>query len=299
MSKLLSLLLVSATAACGPQKIDAVSCSSSLCAGTGGGVSSGGTAGAGGDRSSGGGGSGSGGRAELDAGTVDDSGLIHRYSFDISANGVEVIDSVRGMNGVLVGAAYGEGEAAGTVLLAGKDSNQYVDLPNHLLDGLTQVTIEAWVTWAGGDAWQRVFDFGEDETGADGSRNGQPRSYVFLALIPKARFAFRPPPIQSKEILMTGPDAFPTGELTHVAVVIDPSAQLSSLFVGGLEVTSTRFQGVLSDVYDVNNWLGRSQYLADAGFEGSFSEFRIYDRALSAAELSASAQAGPDAKIGR
>jgi len=222
--------------------------------------------------------------------------LIHRYSFDASDDGIEVIDSVRGMNGSLVGAVYGQDEAAGTVLLAGKDSNQYVDLPNHLLDGAKDATFEAWVTWAGGDAWQRIFDFGEDETGVDGSRNGQPRSYVFLACLPRPRFAFRPPPVASAESFITGASAFPTGSSTHVAVVIDETSQLMSLFVNGLQTTSARFAGTLADVYDVNNWLGRSEYLLDPGFEGSFSEFRIYDRALSAEELARSFAAGPDAQ---
>ena len=95
---------------------------------------------------------------------------------------------------------------------------------------------------------------------------------------------------------MTGTAPFPTGSLTHVAVVIDEAAQRAALFVNGLETATTRFVGTLSDVYDVNNWLGRSQFIADPGFEGSFSEFRIYDRALSAAELAASFEAGPDAQ---
>jgi hypothetical protein len=50
-------------------------------------------------------------------------------------------------------------------------------------------------------------------------------------------------------------------------------------------------------VYDVNNWLGRSQFLADPGFEGSFTEFRIYGSALSASEVAASFAAGPDASV--
>jgi hypothetical protein len=33
------------------------------------------------------------------------------------------------------------------------------------------------------------------------------------------------------------------------------------------------------------NWLGRSQYAADAYFSGSLDEFRIYNRALSAGEV--------------
>ncbi|HKO53040.1 MAG TPA: LamG domain-containing protein [Polyangiaceae bacterium] len=285
MSRTLLLLAVTLLG-CAPQSIDAVSCESGRCAAGGAGFS--GSAGTSGS-------TGIGGAGAFGVGTA---ALIHRYSFDATPDGVEVVDSVRGRNGSLVGGAvYGEREAAGTVLLAGKDSNQYVDLPNHLLAGLKDVTFEAWVVWAGGDPWQRIFDFGEDDTGVDGSRSGEPRSYAFFACIPRPRFAFRPPPVKSQEILMTGAAPFPTGSLTHVAVAIDETAQSASLFVNGLEAASTRFSGTLSDVYDVNNWLGRSQFIADAGFEGSFSEFRIYERALSGSELAASFAAGPDASV--
>jgi concanavalin A-like lectin/glucanase superfamily protein len=284
-----SLLFTATLLGCAPQSVAAISCDTGSCA-DGGAAGGGGVAGVAGASVS----SGMGGAGALG---VAPGGPVHRYSFDESPDGVEVVDSVRGLNGSLVGAVYGQGEASGTVLLAGKDSNQYVDLPNHLLDGLKDVTLEAWVSWAGGDAWQRIFDFGDDETGVDGSRNGEPRSYIFLACIPRPRFAFRPPPVKSTETLVTGTVAFPTGSLTHVAVVIDETARRASLFVNGLESASTPFTGTLRDIYDVNTWLGRSQYLADPGFEGSFSEFRIYGRALSTAELSESFEAGPDANI--
>lgn len=281
MSRSIPLLLTVTLLACGPQSIDAVSCEKGPCA----------TAGAGGA----GGSSGSGNPVQAGAGGV--LALVHRFSFDASPDGVEVVDSVGGRSGALVGAVYGVGEAAGTVLLAGKDSSQYVDLPNHLLDGLKDVTFEAWVIWAGGGTWQRIFDFGEDETGVDGSRTGRPRSYVFLACNPEPRFAFEQPPARSTEIVMTGATPFPMANLTHVAVVINETEQQAALFVDGLQTASTHFPGTLSDVYDVNNWLGRSQYLADPGFEGSFSEFRIYNRALSATELATSFESGPDANL--
>ena len=35
----------------------------------------------------------------------------------------------------------------------------------------------------------------------------------------------------------------------------------------------------------MTNWLGRSQYAKDQRFGGSFLEFRIYDKALSQAEI--------------
>ena len=283
MSRSLPLFLTVTLLACGPQSIDAVSCEKEPCL----------KAGAGGAGNS----SGNGRPVEAGAGGVLAGALIHRYSFDASPDSIELVDSVRGRSGALVGAVYGVGEAAGTVLLAGKDSNQYVDLPNHLLDGLKDVTLEAWVIWAGGGTWQRIFDFGEDETGVDGSRTGRPRSYVFLACNPEPRFAFEQPPARSAEIVMTGATPFPTASLTHVAVVINETEQQAALFVDGRETASTLFSATLSDVYDVNNWLGRSQYIADPGFEGSFSEFRIYDRALSATELATSFESGPDASL--
>jgi len=281
------VLAVTALLGCAPQSVDAVSCDPEQCSLASAGRADGGSAGN----------SGSSGSAAAGMGGIGVKTLVHRYSFDASTDGIEVVDSVPGRNGALVGAVYGEGEAAGTVLLAGKDSNQYVDLPNHLLAGLKDVTLEAWVTWAGGAAWQRIFDFGEDETGVDGSRNGVPRSYLFLSCNPRPRFAFKQPPAESSEILMTGTNPIPTGQLTQLAVVINETEQRASMFVDGLEVASTRFTGTLSDVYDVNNWLGRSQFLADPGFEGSFTEFRIYGSAFSASQVAAAFQAGPDASV--
>jgi hypothetical protein len=162
---------------------------------------------------------------------------------------------------------------------------------------LKDVTLEAWVNWAGGAEWQRIFDFGEDETGIDGSRNGSPRSYIFLSCNPRPRFAFEQPRAKSSEILMTGANPIPTGVLTQVAVVINETGQQATLFVDGVEAASMPFMATLADVYDVNNWLGRSQYLADPGFEGSFDEFRIYGKALLASELAASFKAGPNATV--
>ena len=45
-----------------------------------------------------------------------------------------------------------------------------------------------------------------------------------------------------------------------------------------------------------NNWLGRSQWVQDTHFmQGTYDEFRIYDVALSDADLAALEAAGPDA----
>ncbi len=44
--------------------------------------------------------------------------------------------------------------------------------------------------------------------------------------------------------------------------------------------SSTQYMGVTT-----RNWLGRSQFEADAYFEGELGEFRIYDRVLSPGEI--------------
>jgi hypothetical protein len=65
---------------------------------------------------------------------------------------------------------------------------------------------------------------------------------------------------------------------------------------GALRATDG-FRGALSDINDVNAWLGRSQFEVDAWFSGTFHEFRIYNAALTEAQISASFEAGPDATL--
>ena len=56
--------------------------------------------------------------------------------------------------------------ANGSVVLTGTKPC-YVNLPNDLFTNLTDVTLEVWVTWAGGGPWQRIWDFGNSNLGED------------------------------------------------------------------------------------------------------------------------------------
>ena len=51
----------------------------------------------------------------------------------------------------------------------------------------------------------------------------------------------------------------------------------------------------IASVAGTNNWLGRSNYSVDPYFGGVYDEFRIYDVALTVAQLRTSRAAGPDA----
>jgi hypothetical protein len=50
----------------------------------------------------------------------------------------------------------------------------------------------------------------------------------------------------------------------------------------------------LSEISDVNSWLGLAQYETDPGLNADLLEFRLYDQALSAAEVALSFELGPD-----
>ena len=246
-------------------------------------------------------------------GTVECSGLVHRYSFD--GAGTTVLDSIGTAHGSVVNAAL-TGQGTLTLVGATGDQTQYVVLPHGLLRELHDATIEAWINWAGSAAhdgtqtpWQRIFDFGEGTSGIEGEQasGGDALSYLFLT--PQTarrtatedlstRVAFQvphnPQSVSLETVVNTSPLAIDVD--THVGVVIDSRAHRMSLFVKGAIVGATVLvqDDPLSYVYDINDWLGRSQFPADDGFTGSFLEFRIYSVALTAAQIQASYDAGPD-----
>jgi hypothetical protein len=92
--------------------------------------------------------------------------------------------------------------------------------------------------------------------------------------------------------------ALPSGVDCHVAVTLDDQTHVMSLFLNGNRVAmspSDMQNADLRYVYDVNNWLGRSQFAVDDGFAGSISEFRIYSVALAPDQVKASYDAGKNA----
>jgi hypothetical protein len=91
-----------------------------------------------------------------------------------------------------------------------------------------------------------------------------------------------------------GSGALPVGTQTHIALVLNPGANSLSLYVNGALAASIANADALAGLRDGDNWLGRSQLSSDPALSASFSELRIYNRALSAAELQTSALAGPD-----
>jgi hypothetical protein len=231
-----------------------------------------------------------------------ESSLIHRYSFD--GEGTTAVDSKFAAHGLVLGTKL---SGTGALALAGGRSGEYVDLPNRIVSGLHDATFEAWLTWNGtgtaGGVWQRIFDFGNSSQGEDVPAGGT--SYLFLTtasakdtgrgLPPAIRLVYSDNGVDAEQICQ-GPAPFPIGMATHVAVVIDATAETMSIFQDGALLSECPLAQPLSAIDDVNNWLGHSNFSADDDLAGSYDEFRIYAAALTAAELKSSFKAGPDAK---
>jgi arabinan endo-1,5-alpha-L-arabinosidase len=204
------------------------------------------------------------------------------YPFDTDAR------EHRGLyNGTLANKAVITNDASlGNVLNLDGLSN-YVVLPDPMANCST---VAAWVKWNGGAAWQRIFDFGTDIT-----------NYFFLtpmANTGKMRFAITTSGTGGEQQINAA-TALPTNSWCHVAVTLDGSKGV--LYLDGVPIATnnitirpwqTGWESAQDGVAEVNA-IGRSKFSADPLFSGRIDSFRVFGRALSAAEIQALAYAHP------
>ena len=180
---------------------------------------------------------------------------------------------------------------------------QYLDLPNNLMAGISDCTIEAWVVWtpvdinSSGASWQRIFDFGSNSAMAEGAQGSDANA---LYLSPKSGGAAGKLHLQYENdgsINLDAPAALPAQVLVHVVAVVDDSNNIMSIYQDGSLQGALAFTGSLTSITYRNNWLGRSQYEGDPTFNGRILDFRIHSAALSPALIEASRVLGPDADL--
>lgn len=221
--------------------------------------------------------------------------LKHRYSFS-ATSGTEVTDSVSGKNGTVIGNGTFGG---GNLTLDGSDGT-YVDLPNGLVTALgNSASFEMWITYAGGNSWSRIFDFGTSTGGEDISDGGAEVDGLFLTSksgdgIPRFEANFPGGGVVTAPIL---PGSIPVDTQIHIAITYSYSANLTRIYTNGTLVATRPGTAPkpLSDMAnrDVNVWLGRSQFV-DPFWAGKYNEFRIYTGSMSPQQVAASYAAGPD-----
>lgn len=218
--------------------------------------------------------------------------LRHRYSFNQSS-GPEVPDAVGSAHGTLVGGGSFDN---GQLTLDGVDG--YVDLPNGIVSALgTNATIEMWVTYPElGAPWTRIFDFGISNVGEEPGGNGV--DFLFYTArtgdgFPRFTANF---PGGGDVAHLVHPGSMPVNQQEHVVVTWSNTGNVARLYTNGVLVATSTAPRPISALAgrDLNNWLGQSQWSADAHFAGAYNEFRLYSGAMTPSQVAASFQAGPD-----
>lgn len=238
--------------------------------------------------------------ADLDACSGLRAAIRNLYTFD--GQGTTIADTRADADGTLLhvsepSAPLDGMQRNGRLTLDGQGG--YVDLPDGMISSLADATFEAWVTWRGGQSWERIFDFGSnDGTPVDGV------TYLFLTPSSGGNGPMRVAYSIAGPLEETVADAnlplpvhIEPGDDTpdQVAVVIDRSNASMHLYSNGVEIASQNQSLDLGALDDVNNWLGRSNYFIDPPLSALLVEFRIYSQALTASQIEASYRAGPGA----
>jgi hypothetical protein len=165
-------------------------------------------------------------------------------------------------------------------------SNDHVRLPTGVVNGLTTTTLATWVQLDFVVNWTRIFDFGSSTS-------------VNMFLSPRSGITSLPvfaitTSGSGGEQRINSNVAIAPNAWTHVAVTLNGSTGI--LYINGVEVGRNNGMTLTPSSMGATtlNYIGRSQY-SDPYLNGRVDDFRIYDGALSPAEVAALAAAAPGA----
>lgn len=161
------------------------------------------------------------------------------------------------------------GKLSNSLRLSG--TNNFVQLP-YTVASHDALTVACWLYWRGGDAWQRLWDFG----------NGTSQ-YMFFT--PKSdsgmRFSIKN---GGDEQQVRSSRNMPLNKWTHVALTIDNKG--AKLYINGeLEAENTEIDILPSDFHPSLNYIGHSQFAADPDLKAYVDDFRIFNYALTPSEI--------------
>lgn len=220
------------------------------------------------------------------------SNLLLWYKFDSATEGNSTTGSTintgntitdysgNNYNGTLMGGAtLSSGIGGGSVNLNGTDG--YVKIPNGILNGQDEITISffAKVGKATTNSW--FFGLGPSDQKYI-IVNSQSSGNVVRGLISTNSW--------HSEQSVEGPSTLPLNTWKHVTLEISGNTNTERMYIDGVQVAqNTNLTVKPSDVYDstkdYSGYIGKSLYSGDPWFTGQISDFRIYNRILSADEV--------------
>jgi len=239
---------------------------------------------------------------------------VHRYSFSEpvtnDAGGLTFADSIGTAHGKVLGTGASF-TGSRLSLPGGTNTTGYGDLPNGLLSanstnngGSGQVTIEGWINVKGSRAASRVFDFGSADVGEVTGPGGGGAGVDFLFYtaqrggdLGRRRFELRNVDSALTVTNLTVRDVITYRTFNrdmHFAVTWRESTGQINLYENGFLVSSMVVTTPLSEINDVNVWLGRANSNVVLNAQIDYNEVRFYTNILSVDELAGNIQAGPN-----
>ncbi|WP_016956598.1 LamG-like jellyroll fold domain-containing protein [Catenovulum agarivorans] len=203
------------------------------------------------------------------AGATGDDTLLAHFSFEQNAADNSPNKFAAAVSGDLVYGAAIEGDYA--VKLNG--SSQFIQLPAGIANH-DQLTIATWVKWNGGEAEQRIFDFGNEASDS-------------ISLTPKSAAG----PMQLKvahagQVQTLDSALINTGQWVHLTIVFaDGKVKIYQDTMLMAETSNMSIK--LQDISPVANFIGRGQDHTANFFNGSIDDLRLYNYALSESEIQA------------
>ncbi len=252
--------------------------------------------------------------------------LVNRWSFNQAAGaapgGTSFADTVsavpmqvRGNGATLNGARI---TLPGTTNCDQPDTSisAYLNLPNGIVSSKTNLTVEVWAAPIVGRFFQPLFDFGRMNIAGDGA--GAPGEWTGStpATVPSSQTSDGIALLFNRDsnlntqrqgstinggtpLYLDSNLATTAGTTYHYVFTFQdtPGGGTVSWYRNGALVTTGSVSFHLSEIEDVNNWLGRSQWNTLAVANAAYDEVRIYNHALTPGEVTASQAAGPNASF--
>ena len=197
--------------------------------------------------------------------------MLVNYNFENASTD----SSGNGNDAELVGSpGYSAGQSGSALSLTG--SGQFAVVPAGILNGVTNFTFAAWVYWNGGNAWQYIFEFGND--------TNKYMDFTPSSAAGTLRFAVTTNswPNNAEQYVQTS-WSLPTKKWVHVAIAYN-GATLSLYTNGGL-VASGPVRIPPAAFNPMANFIGQSLYTGDPYFNGKFDSVYLFNYALTGMQI--------------
>jgi hypothetical protein len=211
-------------------------------------------------------------------------GLVAYYPCEQAAGTALPDQSGNNRNAMLVSSGTGGYRFAagrvGKALFLTSASIAHVVLPSAMLANDCEATVATWVYLNSQSTWQRVWTFSIDNSVYMYlTTNSETTGFVRTGITLDGNGA--------NQQYVEGPTTLSTGVWTHVATVLGPAGLV--FYVNGAPVAATTSATLRpADMgKTLHDYIGRSNYPWDPYLDGNIDEFRVYNRALSAAEVQA------------